>query len=54
MLIVERVNGTPKLRAARAARISPSPLIIPASPVGAKVLAHGAGGKAFNRRNSIT
>ena len=35
MLIVESVNGTPALAAARAARISPSACCMPVSPVGA-------------------
>ncbi|KOT12578.1 hypothetical protein DM56_5072 [Burkholderia mallei] len=35
MLIVDSVNGTPKCRAARAARISPSARIMPTRPVGA-------------------
>ena len=35
MLIVESVNGTPNLSAARAARISPSACCMPVRPVGA-------------------
>ena len=35
MLIVDRVNGTPNLPAARAARISPSAHCMPVEPTGA-------------------